>query len=174
MKQILLAGILALAIQGSAFAVHNGGHDPLARREANMTRLESKRLEACEKRETKINVLIQKLAGHGGRQIEVFNKIAERTQDFAETKGKKPSNYDALVAEVAAKKLAAEQAIANVAAATVEFKCDGSDPKGVAQGFKEHLKAKNDALKAYKTAVKNLIVGVKSAQGKSSSSKEAK
>jgi len=51
-----------------------------------------------------------------------------------------------------------------VKSTTVEFKCDGDNPKGVASTFKDLHKAEIAALKAYKAAVKNLIVGVKSVQ----------
>ncbi|MNH45908.1 hypothetical protein D3C85_1401250 [compost metagenome] len=54
----------------------------------------------------------------------------------------------------------------------VEFKCDGEDPKGAAMGFKGHHGHVVAALKEYKTSIKNLIVGVKSAQGTMSSEGE--
>ncbi len=47
-----------------------------------------------------------------------------------------------------------------------------NNPKGVISSFKESLKAEITALKEYKTAIKNLIVGVKSVQGATSSSED--
>ena len=121
------------------------------------------RQKACQVHERVINATMQRIAARGARHMAVFDRIAERVQNFAETKGKKPSNYDALVADVNAKKTAAQAALDEVKSDSVSFKCDGTDPKGAAEGFKSDLKAEIAALKDYKTAVKNLIVGVKSA-----------
>ena len=79
------------------------------------------------------------------------------------------SNYEELVATADDKKTVAQAAVDKVKATSVTFKCDGTDPKGAAQSFKDSLKAEIAALKEYKTAVKNLIVGVKSVQGTTSS-----
>jgi hypothetical protein len=138
------------------------------------TRLTNAKFKACQKRETAINNRLQRIATHGERQLEVFSKIAERTEAFYTAKGHKLSNYDALVAEVNAKKAAAETTMADLKAKSVAFKCDGSDPKGAAQSFKDSLRAEQAALKAYKTAVKNLIVGVKSAEGSDSDQSDDK
>jgi len=105
-----------------------------------------------------------RLGDRGQKQIDLFSTIAERTEKFYTDKGKALTNYDALVADVAAKKTAAQSAVDTVKSTSVEFKCDGNDPKGVAATFKERLKAEIAAMKAYKTSVKNLIVGVKSVQ----------
>jgi len=132
--------------------------------ETAKTHLADAKLKACQNREKVITNIMARLGSHGQKQIELFNKIAERTETFYTDKGKTLANYDALVADVTAKKAAAQAAVDAAKSMVPEFKCDGTDPKGVAASFKDKLKAQNDALKAYKTAVKDLIVGVKSAQ----------
>ncbi len=139
------------------------------KREAAQARLADKKLAACQKREAKINNIMAHIASRGEKQLAVFTKIADRTKTFYTNKGKTLSNYDALVAEVDAKKAAAETAIEQIKTTSATFKCDGTDPKGAAASFKESLKTEIAALKAYKTAVKNLIVGVKSVQGTTTS-----
>jgi len=134
------------------------------------TRLEAAKLKACQNREKAINNIMARMAERGSKQLGVLNKIAERTMAFYVDKGKTLSNYEALVAAVNDKKAAAQAAVDDLKASSVGFKCDGSDPKGAAQSFKDKLKAEIAALKDYKTAVKNLIVGVKSVQGTTSSS----
>lgn len=126
-------------------------------------KLEGARLKACKNHERVINARMQRIAARGARHMEVFDKIAARVESFADTKGKKPANFDALLADVNAKKATAQATLDKIKSDSVSFKCDGSDPKGVAEGFKADLKAEIAALKEYKTAVKNLIVGVKSA-----------
>ena len=44
------------------------------------------------------------------------------------------------------------------------FSCESDDPKGVMVEFKTALQTRNTVLKEYKTAIKDLIVAVKSAQ----------
>lgn len=139
-------------------------------KDAAQTRLADAKLKACQKREKAINNIMSRLSDRGTKQLDLFTKIAERTETFYTEKGKTLSNYEALVAEVNAKKAEATTAVAGLKETSVTFACDGTDPKGVASTFKASLKAQNDALKAYKTAVKNLVVGVKSVQGTTSSS----
>lgn len=134
------------------------------RKEAAQTKLTEYKLKACQKREKNINNIMARQADRGTKHLAVFTKIADRTMAFYAEKGKVLSNYDDLVAEVATKKTAAEAAIESTANTSSTFKCDGTDPKGAASHFKDNHKAQNEALKAYKTAVKNLIVGVKSVQ----------
>lgn len=139
-------------------------------KEVAQTKLADAKLKACQQREKAIKNIMARLSDRGTKQLDVFTKISERTQAFYTEKGKTLSNYDALVAEVSAKKEVATTAVATTKDSSVAFNCDGTDPKGVSSLFKENLKAQNEALKAYKTAVKNLIVGVKSVQGTTSSS----
>lgn len=138
------------------------------------TRLGDAKLKTCQNRERAVTNIMVRLGDRGQKQIDLFNTIAERTEKFYTDKGKALTNYDALVGDVAAKKTAAQSAVSTVKSTSVEFKCDSNDPKGVAATFKERLKAEIVAMKAYKTSVKNLIVGVKSVQRTASSTgKEA-
>lgn len=134
-------------------------------REAARGRLDDARLRACENRQKAIVNIMARLSDRGQKQLELFTAIAERTQQFYASTGRNAANYDALVADVAAKRTAAQAAVSTVTDAGAKFACDAEDPKGIATTFRDSLKAEIDALKAYKTAVKNLIVGVKSAQG---------
>ena len=127
-------------------------------------RLEGRKLQACQNREKAITNIMARIGNRGEKQIDVFNKIAERTQKFYIDKQLSLSNYEALVAEVSAKKAAAQAAVELVKSTSVEFNCEGDNPKGAADSFKQLMRDQNDALKAYKTSVKNLIVGVKSAR----------
>ncbi len=134
------------------------------RREAAKTKLADAKLRACQNREKAIHNIMGRIADRGQKQLDLFSSIAIKTETFYTNKGKTLSNYDALVADVVAKKSAAQTTVDTVAANSVTFKCDGTDPKGAAASFKDSLKTEITALKDYKTAVKNLIVGVKSVQ----------
>ncbi len=142
------------------------------RQEAMQTKLTDQKLKVCQKREKNITKIMTRRAEHGARQVAVFTKISDRTQAFYTTKDKVLSNYQTLVDDVTAKKIAAEAAIVSTKATIPDFKCDGTEPKGAAASFKASVDAQKAAIKQYKTAVKNLIVGVKSIQGTTSSSSE--
>src|SRR3989344_5330346 len=132
--------------------------------EAAKQRLEENKLKICQEHEDKINNHMDAIAELGQKKIDLFSTIADRTKTFYLSKGKVLSNYDELVAAVDAKKAAAQAAVDTVISSSVTFDCGGDDPKGVAGEFKTKVKAMNSALKEFKTAVKNLIVGVKSVQ----------
>lgn len=136
----------------------------IEKKAAVQTKLDERKLRACQKREKSITSTMTRQADRGAKQLDVFTKIADRTQAFYIEKGKVLDNYDALVAEVAAKKAAAQAAIEMTKSNSAIFKCDGTDPRGAASQFKVSRNDHSEALKAYKTAVKNLIVGVKSVQ----------
>lgn len=138
------------------------------------TRLQDAKLRLCKERQTSITNAMKRISDRGQKQIALFSGIAERTEAFYVKKGKTLANYDALVADVATKKSAAQDAIAMIAAHGTSFDCSGADPKGSAASFREHQKLAIAALKEYKTSVKNLIVGVKSVQSTTSSESEQK
>ena len=127
-------------------------------------RLEENKLRICQAREDKINSHMDAIAERGQKKIDLFSTIAERVKSFYLSKGKVLANYDELVAAVDAKKAAAQAAVDAVISGSVTFDCEGDDPKGIASEFKTNVKAMNGTLKEYRTAVKNLIVGVKSVQ----------
>lgn len=133
-----------------------------AKREENKEKFTEKRLEQCQKREARINEKMQKIAERKAAQVEVFNKIAERTIAFYEENALVLSNYDELSADVSAKKGVVEAEIANLKSTVVDFECDSEDPLKVSEAFKSAREAVVTAMKDYKTSVKNLIVGVKS------------
>jgi hypothetical protein len=182
--KLTLAGAAALLVFGGSALAHKTGEDhkhgkiknatasvdPSASPTASPTKgkgkakLADKKLAACEKREAKINSIMTRTVERATKQIKVFDKIADRVQEFAETKGKKPANFDELVLAVDNAKSDAEADLTELNT-TATFNCDGTDPKGAAGTFKSNLKVVISDLKAYKTAVKNLIVGVKSANG---------
>ena len=146
--------------------------NPTDVRSKGSTHLADAKLKACQKRETAINNIMARTIDRSNKQIKVFDTIATRTEAFYTSKGKTLSGYAALVSAVSTAKAKATTDLAAMKT-TADLKCDGTDPKGAASAFKTNLKLEIADLKAYKTAVKNLIVGVKSVQGTDSSSPKA-
>lgn len=141
------------------------------REEDKQNKLDAVKEKVCENRKDNISNIMQRGIVRANRQIDLFGTIATRVEAFYVKKGKTLSNYDALVAAVNSAKTKAQTDIDTLKAQTT-LDCTGADPKGQIEAFKTALKAVNQDLKDYRTAVKNLIVGVKSVQGTTSSSNE--
>lgn len=141
-----------------------------AKRVAKEAKLDEKRLATCEKRAGKINATIARSVEQSERHLSVFQKIAERTQAFYENKGYEAANYDELVESVTEKEIEALAAIE--AAGEVTFDCEETDVENVGANVKDLMRAQKTALKEYRTAIKDLIVGVKQA-AKSAEEKES-
>ncbi len=105
------------------------------------------------------------------RQLKLFGTIADRVKAFYVDKGYSVDNYDELVAAVETAKADA-QANLETLKGLGSFECDAEDPKGDIEAFKLALKSISQDLKDYRTSVKNLIVGVKSAQSSSTGSED--
>lgn len=132
--------------------------------DATQGRLQDAKLKACQNREKAIKNIMSRIADRGEKQLELFTTIADRTKTFYADKNLTLSNYDALVTEVDTKKSVAQETVRTIKNSSTTFTCNGDSPKGAADSFKESLTAKIKALQEYRTAVKNLIIGVKSAQ----------
>ena len=163
-----LSALVALFVVTPAFAVNARAEEAQQRveelKQTVTTKLEAKKLELCQKRQTTIQTRVKKMAEQGQKQIAVFDKIYERVKAFKETKGREVTNYDTLVQAVEDKQLAATAASTASTEAGAAFECGKDDPKDIIEQFKVKLQAQITALKEYKTAIKDLIVAVKSAQ----------
>lgn len=136
------------------------------KKEQIQAKLTETKMKVCRNRERLINNIMARIADRGQKQMQLFTTISEKTQEFYKNKNLSLDNYETLVNEVQAKQQAVEKAMTSIRAQNANFSCDGSDPKGSANQFKESLKLEIAAMKEYKTAVRNLIVGVKSAAEK--------
>jgi hypothetical protein len=131
---------------------------------AAKARLQDAQLKRCQAHEKAITNIMTRIADRGQKQLDLFTTIATRAENFYTEKGHTLSSYDSLVADVNAKKETAQTVVNDTKTADITFACDGDNPHGVIDGFKDSLKQEIAALKEYRTAVKNLIVGVKSVQ----------
>lgn len=132
-------------------------------KEARTVRLEAKRLEVCQQRQQKIDDIVAHGAEQNTKQLAVFQKIEANVKQFYIDKKLSSDGYLAAVAN-------ADSAEADVVAAIevsteTTFDCtttDGANPGSI---IKEAMTTRHSALQAYRTAVKDLIVVVKKANG---------
>lgn len=132
-------------------------------------RLEAKRLEFCEKHQDEIEKRSDSLMALVSNMLGKFDAIATKVEDFYKNKvvpsGKTVPNYDALVADIASKKVAVSTALNNSQADVAGFTCTGANPKGQITLFRTDMQAVKTALHDYRTAIKNLIVAVRGVVG---------
>ena len=131
-----------------------------ALKEERQGKLDEKRLAVCEKKSSKINAIIQKRSTQATKQLDVFKKIADRVEKFISDKQLTIENYDALAADIKDKEAAATAAIE--ANTNTVFDCDSADSSDPGKVAKASVQTVRDALKDYRTSIKNLIVKVKS------------
>ena len=130
----------------------------------NKVRLDDTRKKVCETRTEKINSIVQKRSEQATKHLEVFKKISDRVQSFVTTKNLTVENYDALVATIAEKEAAAQAAI-DVNKATT-FECASASSDNPSHLPRTTIEAVRNALKEYRTSIKNLIVNVKASAEK--------
>lgn len=121
------------------------------------------KLKVCQKREQKVLDLMARISDRGQRQADVFTKIADRTNAFYIEKGYNLANYTELLGNVNQARTLAEAQVNRQSELGVLFSCEHENPKASVTAFKLQLKREIEALKAYRTAVQEFIVGVKSA-----------
>jgi hypothetical protein len=126
---------------------------------------EEAKLAKCKAAETRIKTLMTRQGARGEKQLALIGAIVTRVQAYKTEKNLTVANYDTLLADVEAKKAAAQTAIDNAKAAQVDFKCDSADPQKAGEIVRELVKAQHEALKAYKEATIKLLVAVKQSQG---------
>jgi hypothetical protein len=136
---------------------------------ATKTRLENTKLKACQARENGIKNRSTQLAGMAKNMQDKFDVIAKRVQDYYTAtvipSGKTVANYDALLADIQAKKAVISSALSKSQADANNFSCTSGDPKGMMTTFKDDMQAVKQALREYRTSIKNLIVAVHAVTG---------
>ncbi len=129
-------------------------------------KLEGKRLEACEKKEKAITSNMQKIVKGRTAQLEVFDKIFAKTQEFYVAKGLSVANHEELVADADAKKAVAYEALNKLKAANVDFMCESEQPLKMAEVFKGAREEMYRSMKDYRAAIKVLIAETRTAVSK--------
>ena len=139
-------------------------HTTTEQKKVTVARLETVKLKNCQNREAEIKNTLSRISDRATKRVDTFDKIATNVEEFYVTKGNVLKNYDLLVARVNSKKTIVKNAILNLPTASTNFVCNGDNPKAVITEFKQNNQYLSNALKEYRTAIKNLIVGVKSVQ----------
>lgn len=132
-------------------------------------RLEDKRLRLCQIHEAEIIKRHESLDDLSSKMFKVFDEITKRVEDFYTNKvvpsGKSLPNYDALVADIASKRLAVQTALTNTQNDIAGFSCTADNPKAQITQYRLDMQAVKKALQDYRTSIKNLIVAIRTLVG---------
>ena len=161
--KILGASVLVASflVSGSVFAANIPSNAK--------TRLQDAKLKACQARENVIKNRSNSLGKLTDGMVNHFDQIVIRVEKYYTEKvvpsGKTVSNYDALLADIQTKKSAVSTALQKAKDDFKSFSCTEDDPKGVLTQFREDMQSVKQALKDYRTSIKNLIVAIHSVVG---------
>jgi len=158
---VLIADSLALSIPAYALADLSANQATQNSQTTASSKLGQAKLKLCAAHENAINGILARIANRGSRHLALITSVATRTENFYKKNGKPLSNYDSLVANVNTTMTAAQSAVNLVKTTSTSFSCSSSDPLGALQQFKDNTLGEVAALQAYKTAVQNLVSGVK-------------
>lgn len=163
LAMVASSAVFALPPQASSHA--NAASNPGTSQAANgQSHLAAAQLNACQHRETSVKNIMTRIDTRAQNQLTLFGTIASRVENFSTTKGKTVANYDQLVASINSAKTQAQTDLSTLQTNST-FSCSANDPKGMVTAFQGYLKTEITDLQNYRTAVKNLIVAVASANG---------
>ncbi|MBI2031921.1 MAG: hypothetical protein HYT08_04885 [Candidatus Levybacteria bacterium] len=132
-------------------------------------RLDQAKLRVCQVKEKIITNRSANMVNHVNRIIAVFDSIVTRITNYYQSRlvpqGRILANFDALILDIQTKKNAITPLLEAAQSDVDNFNCEGDDPKGQLDQFKQDIRAIIPGLKAYKTSVRNLIVAIASIRG---------
>lgn len=120
------------------------------------------KLQACQAKEASLKTRSGNLNRMAANMLDQFDVIAKRVQDYYVRSGKSVASYDSLVDVMATKRAAVQTALSKAQADISGFNCNIDNPKSRMTQFQADMKAVKAALSEYRTAIKNLIVAVRS------------
>ncbi len=159
----VLAGFLLSSVTAFAVTLPNQAN---SQSKPAKTRLQDAKLKNCQAKENGIKKRSTQLANLAKNMQEKFDATAKRVQDYYTNtvvpSGRTVAEYDNLITDIQTKKTVIQTAITNVQNNFSDFSCTSDDPKGTMTQFREDMQAVKQALKNYRTSIKNLIVAVRS------------
>ncbi|MFI5240470.1 MAG: hypothetical protein ACHQUB_02055, partial [Candidatus Saccharimonadia bacterium] len=127
------------------------------------TKLPIDKLKICQYRAASITLHMQNIIKHANTHLSNFTSIATRVEAFATKNSQEPSDYVTLVAAVTSAQGLVTADIATLSTDASNFSCASSDPKGEVTQFRSDLSTLITDFGTFRTDLKNLIAGVKSA-----------
>lgn len=155
---LLASPALAQAEKGKENGLNRGNPSPQAL-------VTTAKVNSCQTRELGVKTRMTQLTRLSANMGTTFDRIAEKTKTYyTETvlpSGKSVANYNALVADIAAKKVIVQTELADTDTDIGSFNCTSGEPKTLMNQYQINMRAVKTALKNYRTSIVNLIVAVR-------------
>jgi hypothetical protein len=131
------------------------------KRAAIKEKLTDRRLGACQKKQTRINKILDNRVTSAERHLATFSKLQDRLMAFVVSKNLDVASSADLEAAMNDAKTTAQATIE--ATKETKFTCEGADATAPGKIVTEQVTAQKQALKSYLTAIKNYRVAIKGA-----------
>lgn len=131
--------------------------------------LDDVKVKFCQKKEEIIKKRMVELINLVVKMETKFDAIAGRVKEYYTNKaipsGKVVTNYDALIADISAKKGIVDTKLATAQTNADSFVCTMDKPGKLLIQFKTDMQIVKKALHDYRTSIKNLIVAIRGVMG---------
>lgn len=133
-----------------------------AKKEAAKAKTAEERKKVCEAKSSELSTRLKDKVASVEKHKAVFDSIFSRVTTFYASKNLNATGYDDLLAKTQAAQQAAADSIATLKTFNTTVDCNdvGAAATKIA-AFKDSLTQTRDSLKAYRTALKNLVVAIK-------------
>lgn len=124
---------------------------------------QAEREKSCTARKTALTKRMNNTVAQAQRHKQVFDKIYARVKEFHDTKQLNITNYDSLTANVDKAQTDAEANITALSSLDVSVDCSSQTVAASVGAFQQAVKNTRDSLKAYRSALVELIKALKGA-----------
>jgi hypothetical protein len=128
------------------------------REEARKEQMQAK----CEQHQANLDKLVKTIQARSQRAYDRITKISELIKKFYVKKELNVAEYDTLIADVEAKRVAAKTNL-DTLLANSGIDCDAESPRTMVKEFRSERKEKIEAMKAYRESVRKLLQAVRQA-----------
>jgi len=130
------------------------------------------RTKVCEAHKHGLETKFSRITTNSQRLEDRIGTFLTKAQDYQSSQNVTVTNWDTLVASANTAKTSVDAAITNLKAVTPSLDCNSATVAQDVATFKEAATSVRDALKAYKTAVKNVFVALENAKDTTNTSTE--
>jgi hypothetical protein len=143
------------------------------RRQNRKEKNQAQRQRACEARQKGINLKLKNLGNRAERHLKAFDTLFVKVKAYQDKNKLDVSNYDELVADVAAKQTTATAAVSELKAKAGSIDCSSADLLSNLAVDKTAGDVARTALQDYRSSLKTLIDSLLKAKTSNDSNTEA-
>lgn len=132
----------------------------LERETKDHTKSKEERAKTCENIQNAVNNKLKAFNNHADKYLTRLNDLFTKVQDYKTSQNITLTNYDTLVATVTQKQADATVAVGALKSLGTTIDCTSSDPASMLASAKSGAAGARDALKAYRAALKDLVVAL--------------